>query len=309
MRLAFAEAVAELAGQDTRIVLLTGDLGYTVFEPFMKKFPERFFNVGVAEQNMIGLATGLAEAGFIPFVYSIITFASLRPYEFIRNGPILHQLPVRIVGIGAGFEYGHAGATHHGLEDAGVMRLQPGLTVISPCDHQQARTAILKTWDLPSPVYYRLGKDDKTVIPDLNGQFDLGRAQTIRDGKDVVIIGTGSIVGEAVIAAEALDAHNLSCAVIAVASLNPPPTTDLVESLSRFPWAITVEEHYIVGGLGSLVAEVIATHNLNCKLVRHGVSVTPDGMSGSQQYLRHTHRLSSDDIVQSIRKKVDSHYQ
>lgn len=307
MRLAFANTIAELAERDARIVLLTGDLGYTVFEPFMEKFPARFFNVGVAEQNMVGVASGLAESGFIPFVYSIVTFASLRPYEFIRNGPVLHQLPVRIVGIGAGFEYGHAGATHHGLEDAGVMRLQPGLTVISPCDHQQARTAILKTWDLAGPVYYRLGKDDHTVIANLDGRFDIGRAQTIRDGKDVLIIGTGSIIGEAVTAAEALATHNLSCEVIAIASLNPPPTADLVESLSRYSFVITVEEHYVVGGIGSLVAEVIATHNLNCKLVRHGVNVTSNGISGSQQYLRRAHRLLSNDIIQSIRNEVSLH--
>lgn len=304
MRLAFAETIAELAERDARIVLLTGDLGYTVFEPFAEKFPSRFFNVGVAEQNMVGLATGLAEAGFIPFVYSIVTFASLRPYEFIRNGPILHQLPVRIVGVGAGFEYGHAGATHHGLEDAGVMRIQPGITVISPCDHQQVRTAILKTWDLAGPIYYRLSKDDKTIIPKLDGRFEIGRAQTLRDGKDVLIIGMGSIVSEAVAAAEALTTHHLSCAVMAIASLNPPPTMDLVEALSRFSLVITVEEHYTVGGIGSLVAEVIADHNLTCKLVRHGVHVMLNGISGSQHYLRHVHDLSSEDIIESIRKEV-----
>ena len=127
MRGAFVRTLMGLAERDPRILLLTGDLGYTVLEPFAERFPDRFFNVGVAEQNMVGLATGLAGAGFIPFVYSIVTFASLRAYEFIRNGPILHHLPVRIVGVGGGFEYGTAGATHHGLEDVGVMRIQPVL--------------------------------------------------------------------------------------------------------------------------------------------------------------------------------------
>src|SRR5947208_6407398 len=128
MRAAFAQTVCSLAANDPRVLLLTGDLGYMALEPFAQRFPDRFFNVGVAEQNMVGLATGLAEAGMVPFCYSIVTFASLRPYEFIRNGPVLHQLPVRIVGVGGGFEYGTAGPTHHGLEDIGVMRLQPGLT-------------------------------------------------------------------------------------------------------------------------------------------------------------------------------------
>src|SRR5438093_3574694 len=141
MRRAFVNTLVELAESDPRILLLTGDLGYLALEPFSERFPDRFFNVGVAEQNMVGLATGLAEAGFIPFVYSIVTFASLRPYEFIRNGPILHQLPVRIVGVGGGFEYGPQGATHHGLEHVGVMRVQPGIAATARADYAQLACA------------------------------------------------------------------------------------------------------------------------------------------------------------------------
>ena len=138
MRAAFVEALVEIAEGDERVVLMTGDLGFMALEPFSERYPRRFFNVGVAEQNMIGLATGLAESGFIPFVYSIATFASLRGYEFFRNGPIAHGLPVRLVGVGGGFDYGSAGTTHHGLEDVGVMRLQPGLRVVAPADSRQA---------------------------------------------------------------------------------------------------------------------------------------------------------------------------
>jgi transketolase len=138
-------------------------------EPFMEKHADRFFNIGVAEQNMVGIATGLAESGFIPFVYSIVTFATLRPYEFIRNGPVWHRLPVRIVGVGGGFEYGAQGLSHHGLEDVGVMRVQPGMTVVAPADHEQMATALRATWNADGPVYYRIGKDDKT-----------GRARTAR---------------------------------------------------------------------------------------------------------------------------------
>src|SRR5271154_5163695 len=146
MRGTFAKTLTELAGIEPRIFLLTGDLGYMALEPFAERYPDRFLNVGVAEQNMVGIATGLAEAGFIPVVYSIVTFASLRPYEFIRNGPILHQLPVRIAGVGGGCEYGHNGATHYGLEDVGVMRVQPGITVVAPGDAAQTRTALEKTY-------------------------------------------------------------------------------------------------------------------------------------------------------------------
>src|SRR5437867_1581064 len=204
MRAAFARTLTELAGHDSRILLLTADLGYMALEPFSERHPGRFFNVGVAEQNMVGLATGLAEAGFVPFVYSIVTFASLRPYEFIRNGPIVHRLPVRIIGVGGGFEYGSAGITHFGVEDVGVMRVQPGITVIAPADHEQARTAILASWDMPGPIYYRLGKDDKTVVPGLLGRFEIGRAQIIREGSDLAFFVMGSIASEVAAAAELL---------------------------------------------------------------------------------------------------------
>ena len=235
MRAAFAHTLTELAERDPRILLLTGDLGFMALEPFSDRFPDRFFNMGVAEQNMVGVATGLAEAGFLPFVYSIVTFASLRPYEFIRNGPIIHRLAVRVVGIGGGFEYGTAGPSHHGLEDLGVMRVQPGMTVIAPAGFRQTRSALLATWDLPGPVYYRLGKGDKATVPGLDGRFSLGRAQTIREGDDLLIVVTGSIAVEAAAAADMLAARGIACTVMVVACLNPAPIEDLVGAIARFP--------------------------------------------------------------------------
>jgi transketolase len=304
MRTTFVRELAELAEADARIVLLTGDLGYTVVEFFAHRFPERFFNVGVAEQNMVGLATGLAESGFIPFVYSIVTFAVLRPYEFIRNGPILHQLPVRVVGVGGGLEYGHAGSTHHGLEDVGVMRIQPGMTVIAPADYQQAASALRATWDMPGPAYYRLGKDENAVVPGLEGQFDLGRLQVVRDGSDLVFIAMGSVAVEASAAAEALGADGIRCSVVVMASLTPPPTDDLAEVLTRFRVALTVEAHYVVGGVGSLVSEVIAERGLACRVVRCGVRTTPDGVTGSESYLLEVHGISRDALVETARQSL-----
>jgi transketolase len=300
MRLAFCRALMELAGEDPRIVLLTGDLGYNVLEPFAEAFPARFFNVGVAEQNMIGMATGLAEGGFIPCVYSIATFASLRPYEFIRNGPVLQQLRVRIAAVGGGFEYGHAGPTHHALEDLGVMRIQPGLTVVSPADHQQARAAVIATWGLPGPVYYRLGKDDTTVVPELQGRFRLGRVEVVADGDDLLLISAGPIASEAARAAKTLREDGISTMVAVVSSFNPIPVEDLADILERFPLALTVEAHYVTGGLGSLVSEVIAERGLTCRLVRCGVR-TLSPVSGNQEYLHQMHGLSSDSVVKTAR--------
>lgn len=306
MRKTFARTLAELAENDPRILLLTGDLGFLAIEDFSERFPNRFLNMGVAEQNMVGVATGLAEDGFLPFVYSISTFASMRPYEFIRNGPIHHRLPVRIVGVGGGFEYGNAGVTHFALEDLGLMRLQPGITLIAPADHQQTRSALMATWDMPGPVYYRIGKDDETIVPGLNGSFELGRAQTIAEGEDLLMITAGSIASEVAAAAAALRSQGVNTTVMIIASLNPPPIEDLTKALSGFEAALTVEAHYVSGGVGSLVAEIIAEHGLACRLTRCGVNRMPDGITGSQRYLEHAHGLSSKSLVDTALAAVRS---
>jgi transketolase len=297
----FVKVLSELAEKDPRIVLLTGDLGYTVLEPFRDRFPKRFYNVGVAEQNMVGLATGIAEAGMIPFCYSIGTFASLRPFEFIRNGPVLHHLPVRVVGLGAGFEYGTAGPTHYSLEDIGVMRTQPGLNIVAPADFEQTATAVRATWDLPGPVYYRLGKDDKSVLPGLKGRFELGRANSVRNGDDLLIIACGPISFDVVAAADELAKIDIDAAVTVVASVSPVPEHDLVEILGRHRVALTVETHSITGGLGSLVAEVIAENGLGTRLVRLGVRTGTEGRSGSPAHMHARHGLDRAGIVRAAK--------
>jgi transketolase len=302
MRASFIRALCELAEQDERVMLLTGDLGFTVLEPFRDRFPKRFYNVGVAEQNMIGLATGLAEAGFIPFCYSIGTFASLRPFEFIRNGPVLHHLPVRIVGLGAGFEYGTAGATHYNLEDIGVLRTQPGLDIVAPADFEQARSALLETWDKPAPVYYRLGKDDRTTVPGLEGRFAVGRIQTVRDGDELLVFTCGPISMEVVAAAEELAREGIESRVVVVAGISPVPEKDLVDALEGHRLAITVETHYITGGIGSMIGEVIADHGLGTRLLRLGVRKGAGGRSGSPANMYARHRLDRAGIVKSVHK-------
>ncbi len=300
MRGAFIQTLVGLAEHDARILLLTGDLGYLALERFAEKFPRRFFNVGVAEQNMVGLATGLAEAGFIPFVYSIVPFAVLRPYEFIRNGPIAHRLPVRIVGVGGGFEYGANGFTHYGLEDIAVMRAQPGISIIAPADHSQTRTALQKTWNLPGPVYYRVGKDDRAVVPGLEGAFELGKLQVLRAGERVLLLAMGSVAIEAATATQELERHGIRNSFAVLASVSPAPVEDLVRQLTTHKLVLTVEAHYQNGGLGSLVAEVLAEHGLDTWLVRCCVKHLPCGASGSQAWLHQKHGLAAPELVQTV---------
>ena len=285
---------------DERVVLLTGDLGFMVMEPFRKRFPTRFINAGVAEQNMIGLATGLAEAGLRPYAYSIATFASMRPFEFIRNGPVLHRLPVRIVGMGMGFEYGHAGPTHYAVEDVSILRSLPSLSIVIPADSAQTSAALLATQDTPGPIYYSLGKDDRISVPGLEGRFALGRLQFARRGKDVAIVTMGSISHEVAIAAEQLSLQGVDTTVIVVSNFNPDPEDDLVEILAHFPHIVSVEAQTISGGLGSWIATVIATHGLSCCLRVLAVRTAPDGTSGSQQDRWRKHGLDRDSIVKNV---------
>ena len=304
MRNAFISAVRDLAMTDRRVVFLTGDLGFTVLEPLAESLGERFVNVGVAEQNMMGLATGLAEAGLVPFVYSIGTFASMRPYEVIRNGPLLHSLPVRIVGVGAGLDYGHNGVTHYALEDIAIMRAQPDMTVIAPADPAQAVAAVYATSAIEGPIYFRIGKTE-AVIPELNGSFELGRLGLIGEGRDVAIIALGSIAGEAVRARELLERQGVDATVAIVASVQPAPVGDLVKLLADRPRAVTVESHYHTGGLGSLVAETIAEHGLTCRLERRAIAEMPRGLTGSLPFLNEVHRLSADALAESIATELD----
>lgn len=305
MRSAFAHALLDLAATDERIVLLTGDLGFAVLEPFAERYPDRFWNAGVAEQNMVGLATGLAEAGYTPYVYSIATFASMRGYEFIRNGPVLHGLPVRVVGVGGGMDYGHNGVTHYALEDAGIMRVQPGIAIVAPADPQQTTAALPLVQQLPGPAYLRLGKESQPV-PGLDGRFTLGRAERIGDGRDVALVALGGMAATAVQAAEQLAARGVDAAVHVVSSLNPAPTADLVEALADTPLALSVEAHYVNGALGSLVAETIAEHGLPCRLVRAGLRAMPVGDTGSRPHLYERHGLAPEQLAEAALAGLDA---
>ncbi len=306
MRKAFIATLCELAALDDRIVLLTGDLGHLAMEPFRERFPNRFLNAGVAEQNMIGLATGMAEAGFLPYAYSIATFAALRPFEFIRNGPVLHQLPVRVVGMGMGFEYGHSGPTHYGVEDISVLRALPGLTIVIPADSDQAANAIRDTYNVSGPVYYSLGKDDRITVPGLNGRFQLGKIQIPRKGVDVALVTMGSLSQEVAAAAQELSSQGLEAAVAVVSNFHPDPEDDLAEFLSSFRHVVSVEAQTLSGGLGAFAAGVIASRGLRCKLRALGVRTPPDGTSGPQEERWRKHGIDRGGIVRNVHELISN---
>jgi transketolase len=299
MRRELVSTLVQLAEQDERIVLLTGDLGFAALEPFMQRFPDRFFNAGVAEQNMVGMATGLAEAGLTPYVYSISTFASMRPFEFIRNGPVLHNLPVRIVGIGEGVDYGHNGMTHYALEDVALMRTQPGLTLVVPAASDQVDAVLRAAQPLPGPAYLRVSKQSIS-IPALAGRFELGRAEQIAYGEDAAIVALGSMSEYALEASEILAGRGISTSVTSVACVTPAPIADLTEAISGVPVVVSAEAAYINGGLGSMLAELIAEQGLSCRLHRAGVRSLPLGISGGRAYMHEQLGLSPERLAATV---------
>ena len=306
MRRAFIKNLITMAESDKRIILLTADLGYSVIEPFAEKLPKQFLNVGVAENNMIGLASGLADAGYIPFVYSIVPFSILRPYEFIRNGPVWHRLQVRIVGVGSGFEYANNGISHYGLEDIGVMRLQKQMTIVVPVDNGQLGTAMAVTKDLPGPIYFRLSKDIGADIAELYGRFTLGELDIIRNGSDVLILSVGPISKEAFLAADSMSKQGVSCAVGIVSSFNQEKKNQMLEIIRRYKMVVTVEDHYLTGGLGSLISELVATYGVNCRVLRCGIDGLSDGKVGSISYMRDKYKLTASSISDLIKAALNA---
>lgn len=262
MRPTFARTLTELAEQDARVALVIGDVGFGVIEGFAARFPERFLNVGVAEANLAGVSAGLALAGARPFMYSIANFPTLRCLEQIRNDICYNGAPVVIVGVGGGLAYGSLGATHHATEDLAVMRALPGMTVVAPADPIETELATRAALALGAPLYLRLGRSGDPSVHETRPRFTLGRAIVVREGTDLTLLATGAIVRSALDAAALLAGAGVSTRVVSVHTVKPLDADAVRQAVEVTPALMTVEEHSIVGGLGSAVAEVLADGGL-----------------------------------------------
>lgn len=289
MRTAFIKTLTELAEQDENIYLLTNDLGFSVLEDFGERFPKRYFNMGVAEANIIGVAAGLALSGKTVYVYSITPFITMRCFEQIRNDLCMQNLDVKIVGIGSGLCYGSSGPTHHSICDIAIMRSLPNMTVICPGDPKETEGAVKFAQLHKGPVYLRIGKNRE---PDVHDKpFD--KSITIREGNDIAIIATGNILFRAKEVADKLNARLISIPVI------KPIDKEIILKATRETKAIyTIEEHSLIGGLGSAVAQIIAGKSIKFKMF--GVKDKFAEKSGTQEYLREQNGLSVDQIIKEI---------
>jgi transketolase len=305
MRDAFVRTVRDLAAADPRLLLMTADLGFGVLTDFARALPRQYLNVGVAEQNLTGVATGAALSGHIVFTYSIANFPTLRCLEQIRNDVCYHDAPVKIVAIGGGFSYGALGVSHHATEDLAIMRSLPQMTVLCPGDVYEAVEATTMAYRTAGPCYLRLDKSAAPDSPHGDREFVLGRPRRLRSGSDVVILGTGGVLEDALEAAAALGGEGLSCAVYSVHSIKPLDVAAVAALVRSAPLVVTVEEHTIHGGLASVVLEACATAAVwPARLLRFALQDEFSSLVGSQRYLRARYGLSAGSIARGIREAV-----
>lgn len=298
MRSAFTNTLFTEAQKNKDIILLTGDLGFSIFEPFRDLLRKQYLNTGVSEQNMTGMAAGLAMEGKIPIIYSIIPFITMRNFEQIRNDICYQNQNVKIVGVGSGFSYGAYGHTHHSLEDMGIMRTLANLVILSPSDPIEARQATKWMLRHRGPVYLRLGKAGEPTL-ESKYTFKLGKGHILKYGTDVAILSTGAITASALDVARKLDQKHISTQVISMPSIKPLDI-ELIKSLSSMKVIVTLEEHSIIGGLGTAVAEVIAENNLSVSFRRIGVPDRFTPQMGRHEYMKEVNKLSPAQIVKTI---------
>lgn len=299
MRTTFIEALMEVAARDSRVWLVCGDLGFSVLEPFAAAFPDRFLNAGVAEQNMTGIAAGLALSGKIVFTYSIANFPVMRCLEQIRNDVCYHNLNVKVVAVGGGFAYGSAGYTHHGVEDLAVLRAFPNLKVAAPADPVETRFLTHAAASLPGPFYLRLGKAREPVLHAPDTPMEFGKAIAVRTGRRGTLIAVGSVLGEALRAADLLAARGIDAAVLSMPTIVPFDENAVLRAARDTGRIVTVEEHG-PGGLASAVAEVIAGSDLRPKFSFLRLRREPVVRAGSQADLLAAHGITAEAIAERM---------
>jgi transketolase len=297
--------LTELAPQHPEVLFLSGDLGFGVLNEFIARFPKQFLNAGVAEQNMSGLAAGLALEGHTVFTYSIGNFPTLRCLEQIRNDICYHNANVKIVCVGGGMSYGAVGFSHHATEDLAILRSLPGMLVLSPGDLWEAAEAARYLLSHLGPAYLRLDKSAAPATVKQGEIFRPGFIRTVREGSDVTLAATGGILGEALLAANVLAERGIQCRVLSVHTIKPIDSDTLAAAASETGGMISIEEHAVDGGLGGAIAESLMDAGVFPRFfVRMGLRNTFSSVIGSQQYLRGVYSLDAASIVQAVSAKL-----
>lgn len=303
MRAVFNKTLCKLAEKDKRIHMVLADIGYGEIEPFRDAFPTRYYNVGVAEQNMTGVACGIAMEGNIAITYSIANFPTIRCLEQIRNDVCYHNANVKIVIIGGGVSYGPLGMSHHSTEDIAIMRALPNMVVVVPCDNYEAVAATHAMLEYNGPVYYRCGYKGESDIHSGPIDFKLGKANTVMEGSDITLMFAGPIGINVVNAAKKLKEEGISCKVVSMHTIKPIDKDAIIDAAKNTGGIITIEEHNLSGGLGSAVAEVICDEQLTPKVFsRFALPDVNVSLIGHQEWIRDQYGLSAEKIAARIKE-------
>lgn len=306
IRSAFGKTLEELGKTNPNIVVMDADLACsTQTQIFAKTFPERFFNCGIAEQDMIATAAGMASAGKIPFVASFAMFVTGRTYDQIRNSVCYPEFNVKIVGTHGGVTVGEDGASHQALEDVSLMRGIPNMSVIVPADCRECEQVIKYAAENYGPMYIRIPRTNVCDIFDEDYEFDFGKAKLVEDGEDATIVTNGETLAEVIEAAEILEKDGYSVQVLHAPVVKPLDDVTILENVKKTKFVITVENHSIVGGLGSAVCELLAEYN-PLPVKRLGIKDT-FGQSGKWDFLLDYYGLTADKLAKSIKKEIDKH--
>jgi len=302
MRKSSLDCVYELAKRDPRVVFVGSDLGVGTLEEFRNEMPERFFMEGVSEQNIIGLAAGLAMEGFIPYVNTIATFLTRRCFEQVAVDLCLHNLPVRLIANGGGLVYAPLGPTHLAIEDMAILRALPNMTVVAPVDAQEMRRFVPQTLDWPGPVYIRLAKGGDPVVSKPENGFAIGEAILMRQPGRFLFVGTGVMTQRALVAAELLAKRGIPCGVLHMHTVKPLDEAALLALSTAVEGVITVEEHVLNGGLGSAVADVFVDklQRRAPPLIRLGIPDRFPDKYGSQDELLRYYGLMPDQLADRV---------
>lgn len=301
MRKAFNKELLQIAAERNNVFMILADIGYGEIEPFAEAHPDRFINCGVAEQNMTGVACGVAMSGNTAITYSIANFPTLRCLEQIRNDVCYHNADVKIVIIGGGLAYGPLGISHHSTEDLAIMRALPNMVCLAPCDIPEAVAATRAMMEYHGPVYYRCGyKGEKDIHDRPVGKFEFGKAIEVKPGKDLTVFFTGTIGYNAKLAVQEAARRGIDCRLVSMPCIKPIDREAIIRAAAETGKIITVEEHQLSGGFGSAVAEVLADANVFCRFKRMGLPDVNVSKIGSQDYLRDQYGLGVDAIIYEI---------
>ncbi len=305
MRDAFSESLYAHAKKDKDIVLITSDTGAICHDRFRQEIGRQYYNVGIAEQNMVGVGAGMAMAGKKPFLYAIASFATLRCFEQIRVDLCCMALPVTVVGVGAGFDYNTLGPTHHSTEDLAVMRTLPDLTVLSPSDSRMAEEMVGYCIEQPGPKYIRLDRTGLPLLYKEGADLDLEQGLSVlREGSDLCVVSTGRMVPLALELADALQEHDIETGVVDLFRIKPVNESLLYEVISRYTHIASLEEHFVTGGIGSVMLETLSNNGKSHPVFRFGI---PDRFCreyGDRNHLRKLNGLDIETLTRSVLERM-----